>query len=51
MRLVRLESVGNLTPKLLWEATGEGAALFHGGDVTFHDEKGCYCGKLPVVFA
>ena len=33
VRELELESVGNLTPKLLWEAAGEGMAFFHGGDV------------------
>ena len=51
VRELELESVGNLTPKLLWEAAGKGTALFCSRDVIFNDEKGCYCGKLPVVFA
>ena len=51
VRELELELVGNLTPKLLWEATGKGMALFHGRDAIFHNEEGCYCNKLPVVFA
>ena len=51
VRELELELVGNLTPKLLWEAVGKGVALFHGRDVIFHDANGHYCDKLPVVFA
>ena len=51
VRELELELVGNLTPKLLWEAAGKGAALFCGRNAVFHNEKGCYCDKLPVVFA
>ena len=32
---LELESVSDLGPKLLWEATGEGSALFCGGDMIF----------------
>ena len=48
---LELELVSNLTPKLLWEATGEGSALFCGGDTIFHDQKGHHCNKLPVVLS
>ena len=36
---LELELVSNLGPKLLWEAMGEGSALFCGGDMIFHDQK------------
>ena len=48
-RELELELVGNLTPKLLWEATGEGSALFCSGDVIFYNQKSGHCNKLPVV--
>ena len=51
VRELELESMGNLAPKFLWEATGKGAALCHSGDALFHNEKGCYGNKLPVAFA
>ena len=36
---LELELVSNLGPKLLWEAMGEGSALFCSGDMIFHDQK------------
>ena len=35
VRELELESVGDLGPKLLWEAMGEGLALFCSGDTIF----------------
>ena len=49
VRELELESVGNLGPKLLWEAAGEGSALFCGGDTIFCDQKSGHSDKLPVV--
>ena len=46
---LELESVGNLGPKLLWEATGEGSAFFCGKDMIFCDQKSGHSNKLPVV--
>ena len=46
---LELESVGNLGPKLLWEAMGEGSALFCSGDMIFHNQKSGHSNKLPVV--
>ena len=46
---LELESVGNLGPKLLWEATGKGSALFYSGDTIFHDQKSGHSDKLLVV--
>ena len=46
---LELESVGDLGPKLLWEAAGKGSALFCGGDTIFHDQKSGHSDKLPVV--
>ena len=49
VRELELESVGDLGPKLLWEAVGEGLALFCSGDTIFHDQKSGHSDKLPVV--
>ena len=46
-----LKSVSNLGPKLLWEATGEGLALFCSGDTIFGDQKSGHSDKLPVVLS
>ena len=46
---LELELVSDLGPKLLWEAVGEGSALFCGGDMVFHDQKSGHSDKLPVV--
>ena len=48
---LELESVGDLSPKLLWEATGKGMALFCSGNVIFHDQKCGHSDKLPVVLS
>ena len=48
---LELESVSDLGPKLLWEATGEGLALFCGGDMIFHNQKSGHDDKLPVVLS
>ena len=34
---LELELASDLGPKLLWEATGKGLALFSGGDTIFGD--------------
>ena len=49
VREFELELVGNLGPKLLWEAAGKGLALFCGGDMIFCDQKSGHSDKLPVV--
>ena len=49
VRKLELESVCDLGPKLLWEAVGEGSALFCGGDVIFHNQKSGHSNKLPVI--
>ena len=46
---LELELVSDLGPKLVWEATGEGSALFCGVDVTFCNQKGGHCDKPPVI--
>ena len=51
VRELKLELVSDLGPKLLWEATGEGSALFCGGDMIFHDQKSGHSDKLPVVLS
>ena len=48
---LELESVGDLGPKLLWEAAGEGSALFCSGDMIFGNEKSGHSNKLPVVLS
>ena len=48
---LELELVSDLGPKLVWEATGEGSALFCGGDMTFHNKKSGHSNKLPVVLS
>ena len=48
---LELESVSNLGLKLLWEAVGEGSALFCGGDMIFRDKKSGHSDKLPVVLS
>ena len=48
---LELELVSDLGPKLLWEATGEGSALFCGGDTIFGDQKSGHSDKLPVVLS
>ena len=48
---LELESVGDLGPKLLWEAVGEGSAPFCSGDMIFHDQKCGHSDKLPVVLS
>ena len=48
---LELESVSNLGPKLLWEAVGEGSALFCGRDMIFGDQKSGHSDKLPVVLS
>ena len=49
VRELELESVGDHGPKLLWEAVGEGLALFCSGDTIFRDQKSGHSDKLPVV--
>ena len=51
VRELELESVSDLGPKLLWEATGKGLALFCGGDTIFGDQKSGHSDKLPVVLS
>ena len=51
VRELELESVSDLGPKLLWEASGEGLALFCGGDMIFGDQKSGHSDKLPVVLS
>ena len=48
---LELKSVSDLGPKLLWEAMGEGSALFCGGDMIFGDQKSGHSDKLPVVLS
>ena len=48
---LELESVDNLGPKLLWEAAGEGSALFCGGDTIFGNQKSGHSDELPVVLS
>ena len=48
---LELESVSDLGPKLLWEATGEGSALFCGGNMIFGDQKSGHSNELPVVLS
>ena len=48
---LELKSVRNLGPKLLWEATGEGSALFCGGDTIFGNQKSGHSDELPVVLS
>ena len=50
VREFELELVSDLGPKLLWEAMGEGSALFC-SDVIFHDQKSGHSDKLPVVLS
>ena len=49
VRELKLELVGDLGPKLLWEAVGKGSALFCSGDMIFRDQKSGHSDKLPVV--
>ena len=48
---LELESVSDLGLKLLWEAVGEGSALFCGRDMIFCDKKSGHSDKLPVVLS
>ena len=48
---LELKSVSDLGPKLLGEATGEGSALFCGGDTIFGNQKSGHSDELPVVFS
>ena len=51
IRKFELESVANSTPKLQWEGTGEGTALFGGGKVVFCDKE---CGdgdEISVILS
>ena len=48
---LELESVSDLGPKLLWEAMGEGSALFCGRDMIFGDQKSGHSDELPVVLS
>ena len=48
---LELELVSDLGPKVLWEATGEGSALFCSGDTIFHNRKGGHSDKLPVILS
>ena len=48
---LELESVSDLGPKLLWEAMGEGSALFCGRDTIFGDQKSGHSDELPVVLS
>ena len=48
---LELELVSDLGPKLLWEAMGEGSALFCGGDTVFCDQKSGHSDKLPMVLS
>ena len=48
---LELKSVSDLRPKLLWEATGEGSALFCGGNTIFGDQKSGHSDELPVVLS
>ena len=51
VRELELKSVSDLGPKLLWEATGEGSALFCGGNMIFGDQKSGHSDELPVVLS
>ena len=51
VRELELESVSDLGPKLLWEAAGEGSALFCGGNMIFGDQKSGHSDELPVVLS
>ena len=46
-----LESVANLAPKLQWEGTGEGAALFGGGKAVFSNKERGDGDKISVVLS
>ena len=48
---LELELVSDLGPKLLWEATGKGSALFCGGDMIFGNQKSGHSDELPVVLS
>ena len=48
---LELESVSDLGPKVLWEAAGEGSALFCGGNTIFGDQKSGHSDELPVVLS
>ena len=48
---LELELVGDLGPKLLWEAAGKGLALFCGRDMIFCDQKSGHSDKHPVVLS
>ena len=48
---LELKSVSDLRPKLLWEATGEGSALFCSRDTIFGDQKSGHSDELPVVLS
>ena len=48
---LELELVSDLGPKLLWEAVGEGSALFCSRDTIFGDQKSGHSNKLPVVLS
>ena len=51
VRELELRSVSDLGPKLLWEAMGEGSALFCGGNMIFGDQKSGHSDELPVVLS
>ena len=46
-----LESVANSAPKLRWEGTGKGAALFGGGKAVFCDKGRGDGDKISVIFS
>ena len=46
---LELELVSDLGPKLLWEAAGEGLALFCSGYTIFHDQKSGHSDKLVTI--
>ena len=46
IRKLELETVANPAPKLQWEATSNGMALFNGGDVIFCDKE---CGDSDEI--
>ena len=46
-----LESVANLAPKLRWEGSGEGAALFGGGEAVFSDKEHGDGDEISVVLS
>ena len=48
---LELELVSNLGPKLLWEAAGEGSALFCGGGMIFGNQKSGHSNELSVVLS